>query len=105
MGPIQDPSFFFSFFSSSFSLTSLFVLLVTLSTPVLAVDSSGWSVVPSNNSGELSWIGKARFHLESAQIQLPSGVSVAPLTTSLVNLDQSELTVRLRCVVKQSAEN
>ncbi|KAF7586877.1 hypothetical protein BBP40_008206 [Aspergillus hancockii] len=34
----------------------------------------------------------APFHLESAQIQLPSGVSVAPLTTSLVNLDQSELT-------------
>ncbi|KAE8134916.1 hypothetical protein BDV38DRAFT_273139 [Aspergillus pseudotamarii] len=90
MGPIQDPSVFP--FSSS-SLPLLLLLLVSaLSTPILAVDSSGWSVVPSNNSRDLSWVGKARFHLESAQIQLPSGVSVTPLTTALVNLDRSELT-------------
>ena len=91
MGPIQDLSFF------PFSLSSLPLLLLlfsALSTTILAVDSSGWSVVPSNNSRDLSWVGKARFHLESAQIQLPSGISVTPLTTALVNLDQSELTVR-----------
>ncbi|KAE8329164.1 hypothetical protein BDV39DRAFT_57432 [Aspergillus sergii] len=89
MGPIQDPSFFPFSFSS---LPLLLLLLSALSTTILAVDSSGWSVVPSNNSRDLSWVGKARFHLESAQIQLPSGVSVTPLTTALVNLDQSELT-------------
>ncbi|KAE8389355.1 hypothetical protein BDV23DRAFT_157396 [Aspergillus alliaceus] len=89
MGPVQDPSLFFFSFSSFFS--SL-VLLVSLSTVVFAQDSSGWSVVPSNNSRDLSWVGKAKFHLESAQIQLPLGVSIAPLTTALVNLDHSELT-------------
>ncbi|KAE8374567.1 hypothetical protein BDV26DRAFT_269709 [Aspergillus bertholletiae] len=90
MGLIQDP-YFFPFPLSS--LPFLFLLLLSaLSTTVLAVDSSGWSVVPSNNSRDLSWVGKARFHLESAQIQLPSAVSVVPLTAALVNLNQSELT-------------
>ncbi|KAE8353676.1 hypothetical protein BDV28DRAFT_132671 [Aspergillus coremiiformis] len=86
MGSVQDPSFF----PFPFHLLSL-ILLFILSTTVSAVDSSGWSVVPSNNSRNLSWVGKAKFHLESAQIQLPSGVSVAPLTTSLINLNQAEL--------------
>ncbi|KAI9037979.1 RING-H2 finger protein [Aspergillus affinis] len=88
MGPRQEPSSPLSFLL--FSLSSLFCLLA-LSTTVHAADPSGWTVLPSNNSRDLSWTRSVRFHLQSARIQLPANITLAPLTPALVSLDRREL--------------
>lgn len=76
----------------------IFSILLLLLSPIVAADISGdWTVKPSNNSADLSWIGDYRYLLNSSQLVPAASVTLAPLTQALVNLTESELTVsRLR---------
>lgn len=82
MGLGQKPSFslpslpslpLFPFFSSA-------LLLLLLSSPVSALASSAWSVLPSNRSADLSWANGTRLYLKSASLHLPTNLTLAPLT-------------------------
>ncbi|RAH67529.1 RING-H2 finger protein [Aspergillus aculeatinus CBS 121060] len=92
--PLSSP------FSSSFLLDSppplvliFSILLLLLSPTIVAADISGdWTVKPSNNSADLSWIGDYRYLLNSSQLVPAASVTLAPLTQALVNLTESELT-------------
>ncbi|GKZ16536.1 hypothetical protein AbraIFM66951_000231 [Aspergillus brasiliensis] len=111
MGPRFQPAllcfpffFLFSFFrrspvsasfvaaaSSTCSLPARIIFLLALSSLGSAVNTAGWTVRPSNNSGDLSWTGGLRFLLNSSQVHLPTSVRLAPLTQALVDLNQAEL--------------
>ncbi|KAL4889369.1 hypothetical protein BDV59DRAFT_186720 [Aspergillus ambiguus] len=91
MGLGQEPPIpLFSLSSLSSRLLFLLLLFSLLST-ASALDFSGWSVLPSNRSSDLSWTRNIHFQLESALLQLPANLSIAPLTQSLVHKDQSQL--------------
>ncbi|KKK15184.1 hypothetical protein ARAM_007612 [Aspergillus rambellii] len=87
MGLLQVPFLFHlppTLFFSSFPSFLLFVLFSTF----YAVDST---VLPSNNSADLSWSGQLKFHLVSTQVDLSGPISLAPLTWALVSLNRSQL--------------
>ncbi|PLN77796.1 hypothetical protein BDW42DRAFT_196290 [Aspergillus taichungensis] len=87
MGLWQGPSSF-----PPLSLLHLFLLTCLLPASLAQiVGSSGWTVVPSNKSADLSWTGKVRYRLDSAQIHIPPGTSLAPLTNSLAHSDNRTL--------------
>lgn len=89
MGLWQGPSSF-----PPLSLLHLFLLICLLPASLAqTVGSSGWTVVPSNKSADLSWTGKVRYHLDSAQIHIPPGTKLAPLTNSLAHSDNRTLEV------------
>ncbi|GLA42163.1 hypothetical protein AnigIFM63309_010491 [Aspergillus niger] len=77
--------------SSTCSLPARVIFLLALSSLGSAVNTAGWTVRPSNNSGDLSWTGGLRFLLNSSQVHLPASVRLAPLTQALVDLNQAEL--------------
>ncbi|PYH72138.1 RING-H2 finger protein [Aspergillus vadensis CBS 113365] len=77
--------------SSTCSLPARVIFLLALSSLGSAVNTAGWTVRPSNNSGDLSWTGGLRFLLNSTQVHLPTSVRLAPLTQALVDLNQAEL--------------
>ncbi|KAL2834247.1 hypothetical protein BDW59DRAFT_137581 [Aspergillus cavernicola] len=91
MGLLQYPflslhpssSSFFSFFSF-LTFSPLLSLLFT----VQPVDSS---VLPSNNTADLSSSKNVRFHLEGTQVDLPRTFDLAPLTRSLVSLTSRQI--------------
>ncbi|EAW13845.1 putative RING finger domain protein [Aspergillus clavatus NRRL 1] len=90
MGPRTKPSGSPS--SSLQFLLLLFLLLLTFSSSVRAIESSiGCTVLPSNNSTDLSFTNHKRFHLQSARFNFPPGVIIAPLTQSLVDLNGTDL--------------
>ncbi|PYH85200.1 hypothetical protein BO82DRAFT_274967 [Aspergillus uvarum CBS 121591] len=99
MGPPRHHPLSSSPSSSSFLLASssplvlIFSILVLLLSPIVAADTSAdWTVKPSNNSADLSWIGDYRYLLNSSQLVPSASVTLAPLTQALVNLTESELT-------------
>jgi hypothetical protein len=79
--------------SSSFSLLSFLPLffLFLLST-VRPVDST---VLPSNNSAELSVSDNKRFQLDGNQVNLDQQIDLAPLTQSLLNLSRRQVRVSI----------
>ena len=83
--------------SSTCSLPARVIFLLALSSLGSAVNTAGWTVRPSNNSGDLSWTGGLRFLLNSSQVHLPTSVRLAPLTQALVDLNQAELAVSQPC--------
>ncbi|KAL5365191.1 hypothetical protein BJX96DRAFT_179617 [Aspergillus floccosus] len=74
--PLRSPPLF-SFFSSA-------LLLLLLSSTVSALASSAWSVLPSNRSADLSWTNGTLLYLKSASLHLPTNLTLAPLTQSVV---------------------
>ncbi|KAL3447334.1 hypothetical protein BJX65DRAFT_94726 [Aspergillus insuetus] len=75
--------------SSSFSLFSFLPLfLLFLLSTVRPVDST---VLPSNNSAELSVSDNKRFHLDGNQVNLDQQIDLAPLTQSLLNLSRRQV--------------
>ncbi|PLB39421.1 RING-H2 finger protein [Aspergillus candidus] len=87
MGLWQEPSSF-----PPLSLLHLFLLTCLLPASFAqTVGSSGWTVVPSNKSADLSWTGRVRYQLDSAQVRIPPGTSLAPLTNSLAHSDNRTL--------------